>query len=83
MKKATVRDLRNSFPRIAAWVEDGESVEITRGGKLFAKLVPARPELPRKFKMPDFKARLKDAFGEKVYDSDDIARGIAQGRGKS
>jgi hypothetical protein len=24
MKTATVRDLRNHFPRVAAWIEEGE-----------------------------------------------------------
>jgi antitoxin (DNA-binding transcriptional repressor) of toxin-antitoxin stability system len=43
MKTATVRDLRNKFPRVAAWIAEGEAVEITKAGKLFARLVPATP----------------------------------------
>jgi len=43
MKTATVRDLRNRFPRVAAWIKQGQSVEITKAGKAFARLVPARP----------------------------------------
>lgn len=82
MKTATVRDLRNSFPRIAAWVEDGEPVEITRGGKPFARLVPIEPAEPKQFKMPDIKRRLEETF-DRVYDSEDIARGIAESRGDS
>ena len=50
MKTATVRDLRNRFPRVAAWIEQGEPVEITKGGKVFARLVPAQPEKPRRFR---------------------------------
>jgi antitoxin (DNA-binding transcriptional repressor) of toxin-antitoxin stability system len=38
MKTATVRDLRNRFPRIAAWIKQGQPVEITRAGKAFARL---------------------------------------------
>jgi antitoxin (DNA-binding transcriptional repressor) of toxin-antitoxin stability system len=41
MKTTTVRDLRNRFPGVAAWMTEGEPVEITRGGKFFARLVPA------------------------------------------
>jgi prevent-host-death family protein len=39
MKTATVSDLRNRFPLVAAWIEEGESVEITKAGKPFARLV--------------------------------------------
>lgn len=81
MKTATVRDLRNRFPRVAAWIDNGESVEITKSGKLFARLVPIVPEKPHRFKMPDIMARLKQDFGDKVYGSEDIARGIADSRG--
>ena len=40
MKTASVRDLRNDFARLSAWIENGEPVEITKGGKPFARLVP-------------------------------------------
>jgi prevent-host-death family protein len=76
MKTATVRDLRNHFPRVAAWVEEGESVEITRAGKVIARLMPATRKTPRKFKMPDIMARLHETFGDSCYDSSDIARGL-------
>ena len=82
MKTATVRDLRNRFPRVAAWIEQGEPVEITKGGKVFARLVPAKPEKPRRFKMPDIMARLRANFGDKVYSAEDLARGLAESRGE-
>ena len=82
MKTATVRDLRNHFPRVAAWIEEGESVEITKSGKVFARLLPAVPKIPRKFKMPDITARLHRTFGDSCYDSSDIAQGLALSRGE-
>ena len=82
MKTATVRDLRNHFPRVAAWIEEGESVEITKSGKVIARLVPAVRQAPRKFKMPDVMARLEQTFGETRYDSSDIARGLELSRGE-
>jgi antitoxin (DNA-binding transcriptional repressor) of toxin-antitoxin stability system len=81
MKTATVRDLRNHFPQVAAWIQNGESVEITRGGKVFARLSPAVPRPQRKFKMPDIQARLDQTFGDTCYDSEDLARGLAASRG--
>lgn len=81
MKTATVTDLRNQFPRVAAWIEQGETVEITRGGKTFARLVPAKPKKPRRFKMPDIMARLRANFGDKVYSAEELQDIIHQSRG--
>ncbi len=81
MKTATVRDLRNHFARIAGWIQQGEPVEITKAGKLFARLVPAAPEKPRRFKMPDILARLRANFGDKVYDADELQSLIQDSRG--
>ena len=81
MKTATIRDLRNRFPRVAAWIEEGEAVEITRHGKVFARLSPAAPEKLPRFKMPDIMARLHRAFGDSCYPAEDIASGLANSRG--
>ena len=80
MKSATVRDLRYHFHRVAAWIEQGESVEITRSGKVIARLVPTARQSPRKFKMPGVMARLRQSFGDSSYDSLDIARGLELSR---
>ena len=40
MKSATVRDLRNRFARVSRWVAKGETVQILKRGKPFARLVP-------------------------------------------
>ena len=40
MKTASVRDLRNDFPRVSRWVEAGETVQILKRGKPFARMVP-------------------------------------------
>ena len=73
MKTASVRDLRNHFPRVAAWIAEGEAVEITRNGKRFARLSPAMPEKRRRFKMPDIMARLKKTWGNRVFSAKEVA----------
>jgi antitoxin (DNA-binding transcriptional repressor) of toxin-antitoxin stability system len=73
MKTATVRDLRNRFPRVAAWIAEGEPVEITKGGKVFARLVPAAPEKPRPFKVPDIMARLNRTWGKRMFTAQQVA----------
>jgi prevent-host-death family protein len=73
MKTATVRDLRNRFPRVAAWIDEGEPVEITKSGKPFARLVPAAPEKPHKLVKPDIMAQLKEVWGDRIFSSKEIA----------
>jgi antitoxin (DNA-binding transcriptional repressor) of toxin-antitoxin stability system len=66
MKTATIRDLRNSFPQLARWIEEGESVEITRSGKPFACLVPLPPAAAGGSPMPDFIMRMRENFPEEA-----------------
>ncbi len=40
MKTATVRDLRNSFSRVSKWLEAGETVQIIKRGRPYARVVP-------------------------------------------
>jgi antitoxin (DNA-binding transcriptional repressor) of toxin-antitoxin stability system len=61
MKTATVADLRNQFPKIAAWLAAGEDVRVTRRGKPLARIVPDKPEKPPA--RPDFAARRKKYWG--------------------
>ena len=73
MKTATVRDLRNRFPRVAAWIEQGEPVEITKAGKLFARLMPPTPVKTPKLVKPDIMARLKKTWGDRVFSAKEVA----------
>jgi prevent-host-death family protein len=40
MKTTTVRELRNNYAQVMRWVGKGEEVEVTRRGKVVAKVVP-------------------------------------------
>ena len=40
MKTATVRDLRNEFARVSKWLDAGETVQLLKRGKPFARVVP-------------------------------------------
>ena len=73
MKTATVRDLRNRFPRVAAWIEEGEPVEITKAGKLFACLMPPAPVKTPRLVKPDIMARLKKTWGNRVFSAKEVA----------
>lgn len=58
MKTASVRDLRQNFPRVMAWIEDGEPVAVTMRRKVIARLIPEKPAPPAR---PDFRARFGKA----------------------
>ncbi len=40
MKTTTVRELRNNYSKVLQWVAKGEEVEVTRRGKVVAKVIP-------------------------------------------
>jgi len=66
MKTATVADLRNNFPRISALIDNGESVDITKRGRVVARLVPP-VDTPKKLVKPDIMAQLKEVWGDRVF----------------
>lgn len=46
MRSTTVRELRNNYTQVLRWVSKGEEVEVTRRGKVVAKVVPPVPVQP-------------------------------------
>jgi antitoxin (DNA-binding transcriptional repressor) of toxin-antitoxin stability system len=60
MRRATVRDLRYRFPLVEDLLGEGEEVQITKGKRIIARLLPVEPSTaqPR----PDFLARLKKLY---------------------
>ncbi len=73
MKTASVRDLRNRFARVAAWIAQGEPVQITKSGKVFARLLPPAPPNETKLVKPDILARLKQTWGDRVFSASEVA----------
>jgi antitoxin (DNA-binding transcriptional repressor) of toxin-antitoxin stability system len=65
MTKASVRDLRYEFKKIERLLLKGEEIQITKRRRVIARLVPERPENEKK-KMPDFLARVRRIYGDKV-----------------
>jgi antitoxin (DNA-binding transcriptional repressor) of toxin-antitoxin stability system len=70
MRRASVADLRNHFRRISAWIEDGETVEIVKRGRAFARLMPIAE--PGKAVKVDFQAQRKRIWGNRVFSSAEI-----------
>jgi antitoxin (DNA-binding transcriptional repressor) of toxin-antitoxin stability system len=62
MKTATVSEIGRDFPSILKWIETGEEVQVVQEGKPVAVICPP----VRKVQHPDYLARLKRTFGDKV-----------------
>ncbi len=73
MKTATVRDLRYDFPKIEAWLAGGEEVLITKHSKPVAKLSGATTAEEAKLPpLPDFEARRKRTWGDRVFTQEEV-----------
>ena len=81
MKTASVRDLRQDFARILAWIEAGEEVAITMRRQAVAKLIPWPQAKAAKRQMPDIAARLKKVFGAKTIADKTMKSIMEQNRG--
>jgi antitoxin (DNA-binding transcriptional repressor) of toxin-antitoxin stability system len=73
MKTANVRQLRHAFGEVMSLIDDGQQVEIVKKGKLIALLSPPPSRQRKKFKLPDFEARRKRIFGDRVLPGNIIA----------
>jgi len=64
MERASLRDLRYHFDRIADLLQKGEEIHITKRRRVIARLLP--PAVVENPPRPDFAARLKEIYGDKV-----------------
>jgi len=44
MKTATLRELRTKYATVMKWIETGETVKISKDGKVVARLIPVKPK---------------------------------------
>ena len=72
MKRATVRDLRNDFAKLETWLGEGEEIQIEKRGKPIAMLTPMKTGRTKEFVMPDFEARRKAIWGDRVFSEEEV-----------
>jgi len=72
MKTATIRDLRYDFAKLEAWLRNGEEIQITKHNKPVATLFKAKPVKKTRPPLPDFKARRKRIWGDRVFSAKEI-----------
>ena len=69
MKTVTVRDLRYDFPKVERMLREGKPVRVTKRGKVVARLEPEHEaDTAKRPLLPDFEARLKEIYGDKVFE---------------
>lgn len=73
MKTATVRDLRNNFAQLEAWLADGEEIRIEKRGKPVALLTALSARHRGHMAKPDFAGRLRHLWGDRVFSADEVA----------
>jgi antitoxin (DNA-binding transcriptional repressor) of toxin-antitoxin stability system len=74
VKTANVRQLRYAFDDVMDWITEGEQVKIVKKGKVIALLSPPPPATrQKKIKLPDFEARRKRIFGDRILPGNAVA----------
>jgi antitoxin (DNA-binding transcriptional repressor) of toxin-antitoxin stability system len=73
MKTITVRDLRYDFPKVEAMLRLGEEILITKHNKPLATLLKSKqPVKKAKPALPDFAARRKKIWGDRVFSAQEV-----------
>ena len=66
MPSVNMRQLRDTR-RLKAWLRAGKTVELRDRDKPIARIVPETKQEERPVKWPDFAARRKKIFGDRVF----------------
>jgi antitoxin (DNA-binding transcriptional repressor) of toxin-antitoxin stability system len=73
VKRVTVRDLRNNFAKLEAWLGEGEQIQIRKRGQPIALLTAfPRSQRGKRRKLPDFRARRRAIWGDRVFSDDEV-----------
>ena len=78
MPSVNLRQLRDTR-QLKAWLKAGETVELRERDKVLARIVPETPSAPPK-DWPDFAARRKEIFGDRVFDTAEILNELREDR---
>jgi len=79
MPSVNLRELRNTR-QLKAWLRAGETVELRERNRVLGEIVPRRPQQRTPAEWPDFAARLKEMWGDRVFDNQQILDEIREDR---
>ena len=77
MPSVNLRQLRDTR-QLKQWLEAGETVELRERDRVLGRIVPARKTPPAEW--PDFEARLKEMWGDRVFNNQEILDEIREDR---
>jgi antitoxin (DNA-binding transcriptional repressor) of toxin-antitoxin stability system len=66
MPSVNMRQLRDT-KKLKSWLRAGKTVELRERDNLIAKIVPENPSSAKPAKWPDFEARRKALFGDRIF----------------
>ena len=66
MQSITLRQLRDTR-QVKAWLKAGVHIEVRERNEVLGDLVPRTPPAPRPVEWPDFAARRRAIFGDRVF----------------
>jgi len=69
MPSINMRQLRDT-KRLKAWLRAGKTVELREREQVIGRIVPIPSPAPRKY--PDFEARRKEIFGDRILPGADL-----------
>ena len=72
MKCVTVRDLRNNFAKVEAWLGEGEEIRIEKRGQPIGFLSATPKAGASGVNKPDFMARLHEIWGGRVFSEEEV-----------
>jgi antitoxin (DNA-binding transcriptional repressor) of toxin-antitoxin stability system len=73
MRTVTVRELRNSFSKLEAWLAEGERIRIEKRGQPIAELRGLAGGSSGQPVKPDFAARRKAIWGDRLFSDAEVA----------
>ena len=74
MKTATIRDLRYNFPKLEAWLRNGEEIQITKHNKPVAMLVTYKDaaSAPPRLTAEERLARIRRTWKGRVFRAQEV-----------
>ena len=70
MPSVNFRELRDTR-QLLSWLEAGQVVELRKRNRVVARIVPESPKI-QPVEWPDFEARAREIFGDRVIPAVDI-----------
>jgi len=73
MNTVTTAELRNHFRQVSSWLDNGETVEILKRGKPYARLLPIAPPTAAGVPRVDFRAQCREIWKGRKFSAAEVA----------